>query len=402
MQKWLLKFFNAVFTNGLSAVATFVSGVLILHVLNIQDASRYTLLFSGGTFITLLGTLGQIGQITRIYSRSKKTYNWRKDYFNTAIRCAVLITAGVFLFAVFYKLTYFELVFVFFYTIFNVFSNISGGMLNSQRHYVLGGLLYRLQNSLFLIPALMMWAGWIPATLTIALIGLMMAGFLCVCLGWYSTIKLMPNGKEVISRSERKDSASLVFGGLSHACLDPGLLVVAGYFITGVEFAALGGIFTFLRPAALVWATMNQSLSVEFAREKTIKRKKIFQSILLLILFVVGIAWGILPWLINIVYQGKYNIIQPASLPIALMIGLLLSEIVSRSYIVGSAASKLLKQYGVWLIASAILFLGVEVVFLKAFGLFAVAWVGVFALLARNIIGYVYMMITKNRNEVDL
>jgi hypothetical protein len=40
MQKWLIKFTQAVFSSGLASIATLIGGVLILRLLNDHEAGR--------------------------------------------------------------------------------------------------------------------------------------------------------------------------------------------------------------------------------------------------------------------------------------------------------------------------------------------------------------------------
>lgn len=397
MKTWFTKFISAVFANGLTSTATLVSGILILRLLNEYEAGRFTLLYSTGSLVTTFGTLGQVGLLNRIYARSAVPHDWRRDFLNTALICFVLTAVSALVFSEMYGLFIFELIYLFVYAFTNILSNASGSMLNSQGYYTWAGLLYRLQNALFIFPVLMMMAGWIDATLFIALTSLLMIGVLCDYLGWVLLKQYMPDGEKIIKFSDRSESISLNLNLMAHSALDPGLVVVAGYFIKGIELAALGGILAFFRPAVLVWFTMMQTLTVEFAREQRFGKRKIFQAILFLTPPLVLISWMAMPWLLHVIYDGKYDLISAASLPVALMIGLLILETIPRSYMNGKANTRLLHIFSLRSVLFAGISICVEILFIRSLGVMGVAWAGVFILLGRNLLGYI--MLLQNRHQ---
>ncbi len=391
MKYWFSRFSGAVVLSIIASVATFIAGVFILRILDPASAGKFSLITSAAGTVGLLGLFGQHSMINRAYARNQIAYYWQRDLAITILFSSMIIIIATALIATFFSFTWAETVFVATTALLTVFIYAGSFMLNSHRHYVWSTLLLRFPNALFIIPVALAMAGLIKADVTSFLISQVIISFACSMIGLAGLSINMPPGTISIPIKERKEAIGLFLLLATHLLIDPGMIMMAGYFVAADQLAAFAGLMNLLRPFLLIWSILLQTLSVEFGRNHQFPKRRLLLGTWALALALFFATWAAVPILMDLLYSSKYNIISPAALPISLLGALLITETVPRSFIAGAANDRDLRRYVRDQILSALICAAAGIVFINRLGVFGAAWTGFVLMLMRNWIAYAYL-----------
>lgn len=391
MKYWFTRFSSAVLLSVSASAATLLAGILILRILDPDAAGEFTLVTSVAGMAGMVGLFGQNAIISRLYSRSQTPYNWPRDLTITVAYGSIII--GLLLVAIryYHSFTWMELVFVGGSAWLTVLIYAAAFMLNSHRHYVSSTLLLRLPNALFIIPVSLAMLGLVHMDVPFFLFSQILIGLVCAAAGLAGLFKFLPMGSNTIPWGMRKESFGFFLLMVIQLLIDPGLIVMAGYFVRPGELAAFAGYMNLIRPFLLIWSILIQTLAVEYARDHTFPRKKLLLGMWGLAIPLFFISWAVLPFLLDLLYSGKYNMIGPAALPISLLGALLLTETVPRSYIAGCADDRTLQKYIRDQVILTLISLVMEISLIMKLGVTGAAWGGCIMLFARNLIAYTYL-----------
>lgn len=399
MKAWLSKFSGAILISAMAAVLGLLASILVLRILDPNDAGRYTLIISMATFIGIASLCGQPNLINRLYARSKTPYHWPRDLFNALSLSSLVILLCIALVAIFYSLSLFEITFIAAFSLLSAAVNTSAYMLNSYRHYIWSTLLLRLPNALFIIPVGLIALGYLNAGPAGLLGSQLIIVTACGVIGLTGLFIYLPAGPQPIPMEERRETFGMAILVLTHLLLDPGLIVIAGYWIAPALIAGFSGYFNLLGPFLLLWSILIQTISVEFGRNPSFPKRKIFQTVWGLFVPVIVLSWAILPKLVNILYRGKYDSYVGLALPIGLIGGLLLIEAVPRGFVTAVTDNLTLRRFIRDQALMAIIVVGLEMIFINHFGIYGVAWTGALLMLGRNMVVYAYFLITRNQRK---
>jgi O-antigen/teichoic acid export membrane protein len=391
MKYWFSRFSGAVVLSIIASVATFIAGVFVLRVLNPASAGRFSLITSAAGMVGLLGLFGQHSMINRAYARNQISYYWQRDLANTILFSSVIIVFATALMAISYSFTAGETIFIAAIALLTVFIYAGAFMLNSHRHYVWSTLLLRLPNALFIIPVALAMIGLMKADVTGFLISQVIIGFACSMIGLAGLSINMPAGTIPIPLEERKEAVGLFLLLATHLFIDPGMIVMAGYFVAPDQLAAFAGLMNLLRPFILIWSILLQTLSVEFGRNHQFPKRRLLLGMWALALPLFLVTWTAAPAVMDFLYSSKYNFVNPAALPISLLGALLITETVPRSFIAGAADDRDLRRYIRDQMLSALICAAAGIVLINQFGVFGAAWTGFVLMLMRNWIAYAYL-----------
>lgn len=391
MKYWFTRFSGAVILSVAASVATFLAGVFILRILKPDAAGEFTLVTSVAGMVGLFGLFGQHTIINRLYSRSPTPYNWQSDLTATLAYGSIIILLIMAVVIYFYSFTWTELVFVGLSALMTVLIYASAFMLNSHRHYILSTLLLRLPNALFIIPVTLAMLGLMRLEVSGFLLSQILIAFVCGAAGMVGLFKFMPVGNNVISLEERKESIGFFLLMVTQLLIDPGMIVIAGYFVLPDQLAAFAGYMNLLRPFLLIWSILVQTLAVEYARNHQFPKRKLLLGIWGLSIPLFFFTWAVLPFLLDFLYSGKYNMISSAALPIGLLGALLITETVPRSYIAGVADNRTLQKYIRGQVVLVSISLVIEIVLIVQLGVSGAAWGGCILMFARNLTAYIYL-----------
>lgn len=391
MKYWFTRFSGAVILSAATSVATFLAGIFILRILKPDAAGEFTLVTSIASMVGLFSLFGQHTVINRLYSRSQTPFNWQRDLTVTTAYGSIIIFLTMAVIIYFYSFTWIELVFIALSALMTVFIYTGASMLSSYRHYIFSTLLLRLPNVLFMIPVVLAMLGLMRAEVPGFLLSQVLIGLVCCAAGEVGLFRFMPVGSNITSWNERKESIGFFLLIVTHLLIDPGLIVIAGYFVLPDQLAAFAGYMNLLRPFLLIWSILLQTLAVEYARNHQFPRRKLLLGIWGLAIPLFLFAWAILPFLLDFLYSGKYNMISSAALPIGLLGALLITETVPRSYISGVADNHTLQKYIRDQVVLAVISLAIEIALIVQLGVLGAAWGGCVLMFTRNLIAYIYL-----------
>jgi hypothetical protein len=397
MKSWLTKSGNAFILSAVAAGLSLLSAILILRLLNPDEAGTYTLVTSTASLIGLIGLFGQPNLISRLYARSKVPYHWRRDLINTLSISSVVIFLCILIVLIAYRFSGFQIFFVAVFSLLNVIIYTSAYMLNSYRHYIWSALLLRLTNALFVIPVGLMALGLFQADILSLLTFQLVIAAICAVLGMLALKLYLPTGLNHISALERRESFDLAILVMAHLLLDPGLIVIAGRQLSYPLIAGLGAYINLLGPFLLVWSILTQTISVEFGRNPSFPKRKILLTLWGALIPIFVLSSAILPGLADILYKGRYNDIQAIALPISLIGGLLITETVPRGFVAAVADSPTLKRYIRAQVLVTLVAGGLEILLVNLFGVYGAAWTGAILMLGRNIVGYSYFLMVRRQ-----
>jgi hypothetical protein len=388
MKSWFTLFSGAVVMTALAALLSFAASILVLRLLSLSDTARYVLLSSLADLISVGGFLGQAIFLNRIYSRSDTPYRWQRDLSGTFLFCSPLLIGTILLAIFLYRLDAFESFFVVSTVTLDGLALLCAWMLNSQRHYSWSALLLRLANLLLILPIGVMTLVWHSASLHQVLIAQILIDLVCAVAGLALVAQLMPSGHKTLSFRERWQTGILGVMILSSLIYDPGLAAVGGYFIGGAALASLGAYITLARPFAILQGLFVQTLSVELVRNWTFPRRAI--NILLGLgapVLALGAALA-LPTVSHFLFSGRYDDFSALALPFALAGGLMLTESLPRSAILGLGGSETLNQFAFTQVGITICLVALEIGLVIRFGVIGIGWAAMAMFLLRNLVSY--------------
>ncbi len=390
MRSWFTKFTGAVFASALASAAALLAGILALRGLPADQAGRFTLITSAAGMLGVIALFGQSTLISRLYARHSTAYHWPRDLLNSLLVSAAITAAGVAVVALTFRFTAFELAFVGAFALLTALIQVAAAMLSSYRQYVLASVLVRLSNALLVVPL------GIAALGLLALDGDRLLGFqlliavLCGVLAVIGVRALLPapGGMPPIPIKQRGESIGFAILIFTHLLLDPGLIVLAGYYLSATDIAGFGAYFTLFGPFLLVWGILLQTVGVEFGRNPAFPKRNLLLVVWSALVPVVLTTWAVLPGLASLLYQSKYDAFSGVALPMGLMGGLLLTEAVPRGFISIMAPAAALRRYIAVQAAFAVAMAVLILLLVGRFGVHGAAWAGAIMLVGRNVIAY--------------
>jgi O-antigen/teichoic acid export membrane protein len=372
-----------------TSAAAMVASALLYRVLPGPVAGTFALLTALIQTVLVLGGMGQYTLTLRLYSRAAPgAYRWRRDVGLQTLFTLLPSTLLTLLFTALYDLSATEAAFLLVAAM--VWGAVSslGSMLSSQRRYTLGLALPRAPNALMLLPAVLVTAAPALARLPTVLAGQLLAAAVALGLGWAAMSRLRARGERVISLRQRV--YGLVFLATQSASLVPDalLLAVAGYLVAVEQLALLGAVALLFRPISLLQNVLAQVLTTELARSDRPRMARFVT--LTAAASAIVLAGGVLlgPAAVRVIYGGRYVPSLALISFISLMSGLMLLEIVPRSYLIGRAGRRLLAWFSGAQLAIAGGGLVAGIALISRFGIEGAAAAGALIYLARSLVSY--------------
>jgi hypothetical protein len=388
MKSWLARFSSAVIITALAAILSFSAYVLVLRLLSVLDAGRYVLLSSLTELISIGGFFGQAAFLNRTYSRSNTPHRWQQDLLGTFLFCSPLLIGSILLTLFLYRLDPFETFFVISTVLLDGLALLCAWMLNSQRHYSWSALLLRLANILLIVPIVVMILAWHSAPLHQVLTAQILIDLLCAVAGMILVARLMPSGTKTLNFRERWQSSIFGLMVLSNLTYDPGLAAVGGYFIAGAPLAALGAYLSLARPFNILQGLFVQTLSVELVRDPGFPRRATNLLVGLgALILTVGAALA-LPLISHALFTGRYDDFGGLALPFALAGGLMLTECLPRSAILGLSDTVTLNRFAFAQVVIALCVIASEIGLVIHLGVVGIGWAAMVMFLLRNLVSY--------------
>jgi len=388
---WIIVFGRTTGAAVVTTLFTLVANVLILRILPVVDAGRYALLISLAPMLALLGGFGQAALLKRRYSlRPPGAFNWSRDLAGSLLFSAPGLLLSVLAAMLVYRLSPGSIVFLSLAAPLLVLSQATAGVLDSHRLYVWAGVLIRLPNSLMVIPAgaVLLLPGladlWFFLAAQIAVIGV------SVALGLLLLVRRVPRGPAVISPRERAEGLSLGIMSGTNPLLSQGVIAVAGAIVPPGSLAALAAIATLVRPVHLIHNLALGILTVELARDRKLRRARVGWMLGVGAVLLVLILSACMPLLTRVAYGGRYQGFVGLGLPLVLIGGLLLTEILPRAYVKGSAATSQLKRFALWQVGIALCGVVMILASSKSAGVVGATWAGVAIAVLRNLVAYLF------------
>ena len=388
---WIIVFGRATGAAVVTTLFTLVANVVILRILPVADAGRYALLISLAPMLALLGGFGQAALLKRRYSlRPPGDFNWSRDLAGSLLFSAPGLLLSVLAAVLVYRLSPGSVVFVSLAVPLLLFSQATAGVLDSHRLYVWAGVLVRLPNSLMVIPAVAVLLLPGLADLSFFLAAQIAVIGVSVALGLLLLVKRVPRGPAVISPRERAEGFSLGVMAGTNPLLNRGIIAVAGAVVPPGPLAALAAIATLVRPVHLIHNLALGILTVEVARDRKLRQGRVglMLGVGAVLLVITLSAW--MPLLTRAAYGGRYQGFVGLGLPLVLIGGLLLIEILPRAYMKGRAATSQLKRFALWQVGIALCGVVMILASSKSAGVVGATWAGVAIAVLRNLVAYLF------------
>jgi O-antigen/teichoic acid export membrane protein len=352
-------------------------------------AGAFALLTALIQTILILGGMGQYTLTLRLYSRAAPgAHRWRADLGLQTLFTLLPSALLTLIITALYALSPGEAAFLLGASMMWGAVSSLGSMLSSQRRYTLGLALPRAPNALMLLPAALIAVAPALATLPTVLLAQLLAAALALGLGWAAMARLRAPGDRLISLRQRV--YGLVFLATQSASLVPDslLLAAAGYLVAVEQLALFGAVALLFRPVSLLQNVLAQVLTTELARSERPRMAR-FIALTALVSGVL-VAGGVLlgPVAVEVIYGGRYAPSLTLIAFLSLMSGLMILEILPRSYLIGRAGRRLLAWFsGAQLaIAGGGLLAGIALI--SQFGIEGAAAGGALIYLARSVVSY--------------
>jgi O-antigen/teichoic acid export membrane protein len=388
-RQWLRLVASPLGASVATSAAAMIASALLYRVLPGPVAGAFALLTALIQTILILGGMGQYTLTLRLYSRAAPgAHRWRADLGRQTLFTLLPSALLTLIITALYALTPGEAAFLLGASMMWGAVSSLGSMLSSQRRYTLGLALPRAPNALMLLPAALIAVAPALATLPAVLLGQLLAAALALGLGWAAMARLRAPGDRLISLRQR--AYGLVFLATQSASLVPDslLLAAAGYLVAVEQLALFGAVALLFRPVSLLQNVLAQVLTTELARSDRPRMAR-FIALTALVSGVL-VAGGVLlvPVAVEVIYGGRYAPSLTLIAFLSLMSGLMILEILPRSYLIGRAGRRLLAWFsGAQLaIAGGGLLAGIALI--SQFGIDGAAAGGALIYLARSVVSY--------------
>ena len=388
-RQWLTALGGATAVAAFATLFTLLANVLILRLLPVDQAGQYALLTALVPVLALIGGLGQPGLLMRRYSlRPPGHFDWVADTLRALAFSLPGLGLCVAAAAMLYPLSLGSIAFLGAAAPLLVLAQSAASLLNAHRFYVGSTLLVRLPNSLMILPALLALLAPRLAQLGILLGAHLVAIGLTLAAGVALLARHVPRGKATIAGRDRWEGLSLGVLAGTHLLLDEGLLAIAGSVVSPNSVAAFAAIEAFVRPLYLLQNVTLRVLTVEVVRDLRLRPRRIALAL-----------WGggallaaglilLLPFVIPWVYSGRFDEFIGLGAPLALMGGLLLTETLPRSTLVGRGSSKDLRRFATAQTLIALAGVALILVLARSQGILGAAWAGAVVAGLRTVAAY--------------
>jgi O-antigen/teichoic acid export membrane protein len=388
-RQWLRLVASPLGASVATSAAAMIASALLYRVLPGPVAGAFALLTALIQTILILGGMGQYTLTLRLYSRAAPgAHRWRADLGLQTLFTLLPSALLTLIITALYALSPGEAAFLLGASMMWGAVSSLGSMLSSQRRYTLGLALPRAPNALMLLPAALIAVAPALATLPTVLLAQLLAAALALGLGWAAMARLRAPGDRLISLRQRV--YGLVFLATQSASLVPDslLLAAAGYLVAVEQLALFGAVALLFRPVSLLQNVLAQVLTTELARSERPRMAR-FIALTALVSGVL-VAGGVLlgPVAVEVIYGGRYAPSLTLIAFLSLMSGLMILEILPRSYLIGRAGRRLLAWFsGAQLaIAGGGLLAGIALI--SQFGIEGAAAGGALIYLARSVVSY--------------
>ena len=378
----------SVFTTFFSLVAT----VLILRFLPSDEAGKFAVLVELLYGLGLLGSLGQAVLQARLYHQAPPAhFDWWADLRSTIWITAPTVGLAVLAVAFPYRLTAFQMSFLFIGAELFVLTTCLSMVLAQQRHYVWSSALLRLPNGLLIFPALLMLVRPSLVRLEFILISLLAFLALTTLLGAGLLWRRLERGRAQITLRQRLDGLVLFVSHVAVLIPQRGLIVVAGAMLAPENVAALAALVALLRVFDLIGDPAGRVFSTEMARHSSRIGFGLFAAPWLLAAILAAAVLIGFPQLTHHFYAGRYDFAVPFLPWLVLAAALRLVEIVPRGVLAYLASRPLLNRFSFIQCAIAIGGIVLMMKWTADHGFSGILYAYTLIVAARTIVSYLFL-----------
>ncbi|MFN8380120.1 MAG: hypothetical protein U0452_15775 [Anaerolineae bacterium] len=389
---------------ALASLAALAGNALLYRTLPDADAGAFALLTSLIQTVLVIGGLGQSTLTQRVYSRGDPgNFRWQSDLASQLVVTLPVIIVLTTIIVLLYRLPWEQGGFVFTAGLAWTILVTMSMMLSSHRHYGLASALPRLPNGLLLIPAIFITA--IPAlrVLPVAAVGLTVATFTALAIGWWGLVRLRSKGEQRITLQQRGYGVVFVSSQMASLVPDYLLLAAAAFFAPPEDLAMYAALALLFRPTQLLQNVLAQVLVTELARGERPRLRRMLAAFagataLLIVggILIAGPAMGI-------AYGGRYvpSLVLIGGISVAS--GLDVLETLPRSYLTGRSSRRVLGWFGVSQAIIAILGMALGLVLVASYGIEGAAIGAALIFVARtssSFIGFAAVRLQERRSSL--
>jgi hypothetical protein len=358
-------------------------------MLPVSEAGRYSLLVALLPVLGIIGGLGQQTLTTRFYSQQPQgAVHWPRDLVGTlafSLPGIAICLAGA---AWIYHLASGTIGFLAITVPLMILIQTTANVLASHRYYSWSSLLIRLPFSLMVIPATAALLLRCCADLEVMLAALIVAAALTLAVGIVLAAQRVPRGDVALTLRQRVSNIYLGIMASTHLLLDQGLMVIAGIISQNAPLAAFSALSTLVGPLYLAQGVVRQMVLVETARDDAFNYRRVALILWAAAALMIGGMVLLLPALSHLIYGGRYDAFNNLALPLALVGGLLITEILPRSMLVGRASDRWLNRFASVQVIVAAAGVVIGLAMGGANGMQGVAWAGVVIVVLRVLAAY--------------
>jgi hypothetical protein len=220
------------------------------------------------------------------------------------------------------------------------------------------------------------------------LAALIVAAALTLAVGIVLTAQRVPRGDVALTLRQRVSNIYLGIMASTHLLLDQGLMVIAGIISQNAPLAAFSALSTLVGPLYLAQGVVRQMVLVETARDDAFNYRRVALILWAAAALMIGGMVLLLPTLSHLIYGGRYDAFNNLALPLALVGGLLITEILPRSMLVGRASDRWLNRFASVQVIVAAAGVVIGLAMGGANGMQGVAWAGVVIVVLRVLAAY--------------
>lgn len=378
----------SVFTTFFSLAAT----VLILRFLPRDEAGRFAVLVELLYGLGLLGSLGQALLQARLYHQAASAqFDWWADLRSTIWITAPAVGLAVLAVAFPYRLTSFQIAFLFIGAELFVLTSCLSAVLAQQRHYAWSSALLRLPNGLLIFPALLMLVR--PSFVRLDFILICLLFFLAVTtlLGAGLLWRRIERGRERITWRQRFHGLVFLVSNVAVLIPQRGLIVVAGAMLAPGNVAALAALVALLRVFELVGDPAGRVFSTEMARHSHRISFGLFAAPWLLAVLLSAAVMIVIPPLTHEFYSGRYDFAVPFLSWLVLAAALRFVEIVPRGVLGYLASRPLLNRFSVIQCVVAVAGIILMLKWTVDYGFAGILYANTLIAAVRTIVSYVFL-----------
>jgi len=376
------------FTTLFSLVAT----VLILRFLVPEEAGKFAVLVELLYGLGLLGSLGQALLQARLYQQATPGhFDWWADLRSTIWVTAPALGFGVLALAFPYRLTIFQMAFLFIGAVLFVLTNCISAVLSQQRHYAWSSALLRIPNGLLVCPALLMLVHPSFMQLDFILVSLLIFLAVTTVLGAALLFRRLERGRARITLRQRFQGLVFLVSNIALLVPQRGLIVVAGAMLAPESVAALAALVALLRVFEVIGDPAGRVFSTEMAQHPHRISFGLFAAPWFFAAIVSGVVLAAFPPLTHHFYLGRYDFVLPFLPLLVVAAALRFVEIVPRGVLGYLASGPLLRRFSVIQCAVAVAGLALMVDWTADHGLSGIVYAYALIAAMRGIVSYLFL-----------